>query len=363
MSIEKLLAYGVTPKLSYTFAKALDDVKKQSSREPIRLGSNENPFGPSPKAAEAICRASAEANRYPDPAGIKLRKRLGEIFDLDMKNVSLTNGSTYLIDILSRVFINPGDEIIVEEPAYGLYKVKALFNQGVVVPVYLPETDYKLDLDEMYSKITDRTKLIWICTPNNPTSTAVKGAELEAFIKKVPANVIILVDEAYIEFADDPEVWSMVPLIKEHDNLIVLRTFSKMYGLGGLRIGYALASEEITNCINSTASVFSVSNVAQAAALAALDDSEFFEKVYENNIEQKKYLRSEFEKLGWKMYESQSNFVMVDPGIPAQEFGDRLAAEGIIVRPNFRFPRITVGTPEENQALIEACRKMAAGQL
>ena len=356
-SVEHLLAYGINTKPSYVFGRSIAEAKKEHGDELIRLGSNENPFGPSPKSIEAIIKAAPEANRYPDPVGFDVRTKLAEKFGLTLENFALANGSANIMYLLSRIFVCPGDEVVVENPTFSEYKTQAVFHQGVPVVADIPEDTYELDLDAMYKAVTDKTKLVWICNPNNPTSVAVDGDQLEAFIKKLPDHVVTIIDEAYIEFVDDPKVRSMVHLIQNY-NVVILRTFSKIYGLGAMRLGYAIARKEIADCINAHVTSFAVSRPTLDAACAALDDQEYFKKVYEGICTGRKYLTEEFQRLGWRVYRSQTNFLYVDAGIPPMELTEKLEEKGIIIRGNFKYPRISVGTMEENQKLVEACKEV-----
>ena len=360
MEIQDLIGYGISTKPTYIFGRSIEQAKKESGTgEVIRLGSNENAYGASPKAIQAAMDALAETHRYPDPINMKLKTKIAEKYGFKMENVAIANGSADIMGVISRIFVCPGDEVVVANPTFSEYKDKARFNQGIPVVVELPEDTYELDLDEMYNAITEKTKLVWVCNPNNPTAVPVDGDKLEAFIRKLPDHVICIVDEAYIEFVDDPSVRTMLPLVNDH-NLIILRTFSKMYGLGAMRVGYSIARKEISDCINSTITSFAVATPAIEAACAALDDEDHFKKVYEGIAEGRRYVKRELEALGWKVYPSQTNFVFVDAHMPSQELADKLVAYGVIIRGNFRYPRITVGTMEENKKLIEACRAIVA---
>ncbi|MCJ7837511.1 histidinol-phosphate transaminase [Cuneatibacter sp. NSJ-177] len=359
MSVESLIGYGIHTKPTYIFGRSIEQTQKESGTGDIlALGSNENAYGPSPKAVEAIVEAAVQAHRYPDPVNLKLKQKLADRYGFTIEEVAIANGSADIMGVISRIFVCPGDEVVVANPTFSEYRDKAVFNQGTPVVVDLPEDTYELDLDRMYEAVTDRTKLVWVCNPNNPTGVPVNGDELEAFIRRLPEHVVAIVDEAYIEFADDPSVRTMLPLVRDH-NLIILRTFSKIYGLGAMRVGYSIARREISDCINSTVTSFAVATPAVEAACAAFDDQEYLQMVRDGISEGRRYLRREFEALGWKVYPSQTNFLFVDAHMPSAELADRLAAQGIVIRGNFRYPRITVGTKEDNRRLAEACRKIA----
>lgn len=359
--VEHLIGYGVNTKPTYVFGKSIEEAQEEwGGTDLLRMGSNENAYGTSPKALDAIREAMAETNRYPDPAALHLKRALAAKNNTAITNIAVANGSSNLMGVISRVFVCEGDEVIVQKPTFSEYADQARFNKGIVVTIESSEDTFEYDLDKAFEAVNDKTKLIWICNPNNPTGVAIPGAKLEAFIKKLPEDVITIIDEAYIEFADDPEVYSMVGLINDY-NVIVMRTFAKMYGLGAMRIGYTISRKEIADCINAHITSFPVTALGLAAAEAALADTEFVNMVHDGISEGRKYLKEEFEALGWKVYPSQSNFMFVNANdMPSQELADRLVDKGIIIRGNFRFPRFTVGTMEENRRLAEACREINA---
>lgn len=358
--IKNLLGYGINTKPTYVFGKSIGEAQEEwGGTDLARLGSNENAYGPSPKSVEAICQEALEANRYPDPTGLKLKTLLANKHGLTIENFALSNGSADLMAVISRVFVCPGDEVVMAAPTFSEYKTQAVFNQGTAVVINIDEETYELDLDAMFAAVNEKTKMVWICNPNNPTGVAVNGDKLEAFIKKLPEEVVVVLDEAYIEFVDDPSYRSMIHLIQDY-NVIILRTFSKFYGLGAMRLGYCVARTEITDCINAHITSFPVSSLSLAAACAAYTDEEYQKKVYEGITRDRKFCREELEKLGWKVYPSQTNFYFVDPhNMTSVELTDKLLTKGIIIRGNFRFPRITVGTREENERLVQACREIA----
>lgn len=356
--IDDLLAYGINKKPSYVFGKSIADATEEwGGSTLLRMGSNENAFGTSPKALEAMKGCFDEICRYPDPVGLDLKTLIAKKHDLSIENIALANGSANLMAVIARTFVTEGDEVISEKPTFSEYKTQTLFNHGVPVIIELSEEDYQLDLDAMYNAITDKTKMIWICNPNNPTGVTIDGDALEAFIRKVPENIVIVIDEAYIEFAEEP-YRSMVGLIEDH-NLIILRTFSKIYGLGAMRLGYSIARKEISDCINAHVTSFPVSTLALKAAEAAYQDEEFVKMCHDGIKEGREYVTAELRALGWKVYDSQTNFIFVDPHtMNSVELTDALYNKGIIIRGNFRFPRITIGTMEENRKLIAAIKEI-----
>lgn len=361
-SVKHLFGHGIPDKPTYIFGKKVSEVLEEWGRgDVLRLGSNENSFGPSPKVIQAIIDCAKNAHRYPEPTAGEIRTLIANRYGLDIESVAVSNGSADIMRLISRIYVCPDDEVVVENLTFSEYKDKCLFNQGIPVVVDLDE-DYQLDLDKMYAAVTDKTKLVWICNPNNPTGIAIDGDKLEAFIKKLPKDVITIIDEAYIEYASDPGVRSMVGLVEEY-NVIVLRTFSKLYGLGGMRMGYAIGRPELTGPITAIVTTFAVSAPTLAAGVAAYKDVEYYEEVKRKTVEQRERLCEVFKEIGWKPYPSQSNFIFVDARMNPRELTEILEKQyGIIIRGNFPQARISVGTPEENDRLIAACREIASKQ-
>ena len=325
----------------------------------LKLASNENQLGSSPKAVEAMREAVKQANIYPDPFCMGLRRKLGKKFGFDGSgdNVVISAGASGILSLLGEVFICDGDEVIFCEPTFGAYAGAARRNNGI--PVALPLTpDKKYDLRAMYRAITDKTKMIFICNPNNPTGTAVDSEELREFIHKVPDHVIVVVDEAYIELSSNPQVKSMVSEIAEGVNLIVVRTFSKIYGLAGLRLGYSLMNKELHGILQKSTTVFVASREALAGAMAALDDEEFIQKTRSLMKEGREYLTKELTGLGWKVYPSEANFIYGDSGLNTALLAEELKKKGLIIRGNFEFSRITIGTMEQNRQVVRIIQEV-----
>lgn len=333
--------------------------EKYGLTEVLKLASNENQLGSSPKAIEAMIEAVKQANIYPDPFCMGLRKKIGKKFGFDDSgdNVIISSGASGILSLLGEVFICEGDEVIFCEPTFGAYAGATRRNNGV--PVVLPLTeDKKFDLEGMYRAITDKTKMIFICNPNNPTGTVVDSEELKAFIHKVPQHVIVVVDEAYIELSSNPEVKSMVSEIAEGVNLIVVRTFSKIYGLAGLRLGYSLMNKELHAILQKSTTVFVASREALAGAMAALDDEEFIRTTKAVMKEGREYLTRELTALGWYIYPSETNFIYGDSGLNTSLLAEELKKKGLIIRGNFEFSRITIGTMEQNRKVVEIIREV-----
>ncbi len=350
----------------YLPGKSADEAKRELGLSRVlKLASNENPLGPSPKAVEAISGKSISINMYPDATGYELKGKLAAKYGLKLGQIILGNGSDELLALLGQVFVNAGDEAIMGTPSFPTYSASALLMGGI--PVEVPVQDRgELDLLGMTKQITAKTKIIFVCNPNNPTGGMMKSSEVEEFMKHVPEDVIVVADQAYAEYVDDPEYGDFFPYLMEDRNVIVLHTFSKIYGLAGLRVGYGLGPERLLSLIERVKPVFNQNVFAQVAAIAALDDQEHVERSAHINRLGKSYLAGEFESLGFKVYPSWGNFLMADTGLDCGKVFQGLLAEGIIVRPATPWGlstsiRVTIGTPEENRQLVEALQKILPG--
>lgn len=362
--LEDLVTKGIKNIPPYIPGDTTESVTEKYGIKPedvLKLASNENQFGPSKKAIAAMEAEVAKVNVYPDPFCIGIRKKLGVQFGFDDSgdNAVIAVGASGILSLLGEIFIEEGDEVIVCEPTFGAYVGATRRNCGTVVSLPLTK-DLVFDLDGMYKAITDKTKMICVCNPNNPTGTVVDSEELKAFINKVPENIIIVVDEAYIELATDPAVESMIPLIKDKPNLVVARTFSKIYGLAGCRIGYAMCHKEMHAIMQKCTSVFIGSRVALAGAIASMDDKEYFEMVKEENAKGRAYLTEEFEKLGFTVYPSQTNFLYVDTHLDTAAFAEECKKYGLIIRGNFEFSRISIGRMDQNEKMVEIIKKVVS---
>ena len=313
----------------------------------LQLATNENPFGTSPKAAEAICQQAPLANRYPDVRAQDLRKKLAEKHGLSVDEVMVTEGATAGLGFIAEVFIQPGDEIILTPPTYPSYYNYVKRCRGKLVEVPLEEDTLTPDFNKVLAAITDKTKAIFLCNPNNPTATLIDAEELHAFQKKLPEHVLLVVDEAYIDFVEDPDYRTMVDAISDDANLIVVRTFSKLYGMAGARMGYLMSNNEIIEYLQRDSTGFCCSRMGLHAAEAALDDVEFQETTKKGNKEGREILVSCMKELGFRVWPSHTNFIYFDPGVDVKWFADRLLDYGIIIRGNFNANRISIGTPEE----------------
>jgi histidinol-phosphate aminotransferase len=342
----------------YVPGKPISEVKREYGLESIiKLASNENPLGPSPIAIEAAREAVVETHRYPDPGGYYLRDRISGDLNVEMGELVLGNGSVEIVEQITEAYLDPGDEAIVGNPAFFKYDIAIRIMGGKVVDV--PLKDWTHDLGAMAKAVTARTRLIFVPNPNNPTGTMVAASEVETFLDNLPKGVITVFDEAYYEYIEREDYPDVLPYIREGRDIIVLRTFSKIYGLAGLRIGYGIAKEELIHPLNVVRETFNTNAVAQAAALASLDDQEHVIRSRESNERGMKVLYEGLDGLAIRYVPSVANFVLVDFGFDVQEAFQELLKRGIIVRPMTPYglptmARVTVGKDNENERFLEA---------
>ena len=346
----------ITP---YQPGKPIGEVKRAYGLEKVfKLASNENPYGPSEKVMEAILAATREINRYPDGRCFYLRQSLSEKLSLAPEKIVFGNGSDELIVLALRAFVEPEDEVILSDPTFLVYKIASELAEAKVVTV--PTRDFKYDLDGMLSKITDKTKMIFIANPENPTGTYITDIEMERFIEKVPSQVIVFIDEAYYEYArggDYPETLGLTE--REDKNVIVSRTFSKAYGLAGLRLGYTVARKDLSLALNKVMEPFNVNSLAQAAAVAALGDGIGLARSLDLVSKEKIKICKALEQMDVEFVPSRTNFILIDTKRSSKTIFDFLLKVGVIVREMsswalFGFIRVSIGLPEENDAFIKA---------
>jgi histidinol-phosphate aminotransferase len=332
----------------------------------VKLASNENPFGPSPLALAAAREALEDLSRYPEGSGWLLAGRLAGLHGLDRDWVTLGNGSNDVLDIIARVFLTPAHEAVFSEYAFAVYPI-AVQAAGAKARIAQASDGsqgpaYGHDLDAMYALVGPDTRLVFIANPNNPTGTWLQSNALEAFISSLPAHVVVVVDEAYFEYVDKPYYPDASAWLQRFPNLIVTRTFSKAYGLAGLRVGYALSHPQVADLLNRVRHPFNVNMVAQAATLAALDDRKHLQHGVQRNHEGMEQLLAGFRGLGLPYIESAGNFVAVETGRGLQRY-EALLQRGIIVRPiaNYGMPdhlRVTVGRADQNARLLAALEQV-----
>jgi len=368
MEIEKLVRKEVLNFQPYIPGKPIEELKRELKikGEIIKLASNENPLGPSKEVIKAIKESARNVYIYPDGSSFNLRKIVAKKHELTQQEIIFGSGTDELIELIGKTFFNPEDEIIVSEHAFIRYKMAGELMGSKVISV--PMKNFKHDLSAMAKAITSKTKAIFVANPNNPTGTYNTKAEVEEFLKSVfssQSSALIVFDEAYYEYArverDYPET---INFYRKYKNIIILRTFSKIYGLAGLRVGYAIANPEIVSFIDRIRPPFNVNSIAQAVVEKALKDTKNLKESLKLVEEGKKYLYSELEKIGLKFVPSSANFILIDVS-PNKGFDifQSLLKLGIIVRAmdEYDFPnhiRVTIGKPEENKKFIDGLRKV-----
>jgi histidinol-phosphate aminotransferase len=326
----------------------------------IKLASNENPLGPSPRALQAIESAVGRLHRYPDGSGYYLRKRLSEKYALPFDGIVLGNGSNEIIELAIRTFLLPGDEVVMPAPSFLVYKLAVQTMGGKAV--HVPLKDFAIDLEQTSRAVTPRTRIIFVNNPNNPTGTIVSRAGFESFLDGIPRETIVVLDEAYIEFnrdADTPRGFDYID--RRGPYVVVLRTFSKAYGLAGLRIGYGAMNPAVADYLNRVRQPFNTGHLSQVAALAAVDDEDFLEQTRNAVWEGMRYLYREIEKLGLPCLPSQANFFLIELPVDAKRVFEAMLAQGVIIRPMnsygmSRHIRINAGLPEENERFVKALK-------
>ena len=328
----------------------------------IKMASNENPLGCSPKATEAVRRWAENMALYPDGSCNELNEVLSLKLGIKQEQLLFGAGSDQIVEMIAQAYINPGDESIMPFPSFPRYETVTRIMDGNPIEIKL-NSEYRLDLSAYTDSVTERTRVIWICNPNNPTGTIITSDEQRSFLEKVPSSILVVLDEAYYEYAKGEDYPESIKLLDEYPNIIILRTFSKAFGLAGLRVGYAISSPQIISSLNKVRAPFNVNTAAQVAALAAINDDEFLDLSVETNHLGKHYLYEAFDDLGLPYIPTHANFVMVNLNLNSQEIFDALLREGIIVRPGvpFMMPgwiRLTIGTPEENNSFIRALKKI-----
>lgn len=360
--IERLARKGILRITPYIAGKSIEEVEKElGAKKWIKLASNENLLGPSPKAVEAMSQELPTIYLYPDGPCPLLRQALAQKFSLSERMVVISNGADNLILMIANAFVNEGDEVVMADPTFPVYTNVTQIMGGKVIKVKLK--DYTHDLNGMLKKVNRKTKLVFVCNPNNPTGTTVSQESFNQFLYNLPAQVIVILDEAYGDFVEDAFYPNGLDYAKGKRQMIVLRTFSKVYGLAGLRIGYALGREDLVDCLYQVRDPFPVHRLAQVAAVAALNDREHALRSIQMVYEGKRYLYRELDKMGLPYVPSQANFVLIDFERDSNEIFQALLREGIIIRPGktWGYPtcaRVTIGRMEDNQRFIRALKKV-----
>jgi histidinol-phosphate aminotransferase len=341
----------------YSPGKPLDELERELGISgSIKLASNENPLGPSPKAMAAVKKALAGLHRYPDGSGYYLTQALAKKYGIDPTQLILGNGSNELIELAVRTFVQPGDEVISADPSFVVYTMITQAAGGVNVVV--PCKDNRHDLGAMADRVTEKTKIVFIANPNNPTGTMNSGVEMDRLMARVPDHVLVAVDEAYCEYVTRPDYPDSLNYLKAGKNVLALRTFSKIYGLAGLRIGYGITASGIAELMNKVRQPFNTNALAQVGALAALSDYKHVERSIALNNEGKKLLYQSFDRLGISYVPTETNFILFETEKDGRELYEKLLKTGVIIRPlGGRKLRVTIGLPEENQRFVGELEK------
>ncbi len=353
----------------YTPGKPIKQAEAESGVQCIKMASNENPFGPSPRALQAIRQAAAAVNFYPDNDATELRYRIAELHQLPPDHVLVTAGTTALLGIIARTLLAPGLDAITSERSFIVYPIATQAAGGRLIQVPMKKDTF--DLDGILAAIDANTRVIYVANPNNPTGTLVDAHAMDRFLDRVPEHVIVVLDEAYCDFAEPAararaiEYTHSVDYVRAGRRVVVLRTFSKAHGLAGLRIGYGLGPASLLNYFARMRTAFSISEVAQAAALAALEDKAHIAKTVENNSAGAKFLLEQISELGFGVLPTFANFLYIELGDDAVAAAKRFEAEGVIIRPLKVWGastaiRVTIGTPEQNRKFLAALKKVMA---
>lgn len=355
---------GVQALSPYQPGKPIDELKRELGlTDIIKLASNENPLGASPLAQAAVKAALAELAIYPDGNGFVLKAALQKHFGFAPERLTLGNGSNDILELVGRAFLREGDEAVYSQHAFAVYPlvVQAVGAKGIEVPA----RNWGHDLPAMAAAITPRTRVVFIANPNNPTGTWFEQAAFEAFMAQVPEQVLVVLDEAYVEYVTQPSALNGFDFLGRYPNLLVSRTFSKAYGLAALRVGYAVASEDITNILNRVRQPFNVNSLALVAAAAALDDTDFVARSRALNAEGMRQLEAGLMRMGLGVIPSRGNFLAFDLGRPGLPVFDALLRRGVIVRPitSYGMPthlRVTIGLPAENDRFLSTLQQVLA---
>ncbi len=357
MDLKKLVNKGIDGLSPYEPGKPIEDLERELGiKNAVKLASNENPVGPSPKIIDSIEKIVKETHRYPDGNATRLKEKISRKFNILENQVTVGNGSNDIIEFVARSFLGPNDSAVYSEHAFAVYPlvVRAVGAMGIEVPA----KNFSHDLEAMLDSIEENTKLIFIANPNNPTGSFIEQSELLNFLEKVPEEIIVLLDQAYFEYSSFETSDLEFDVLERFPNLVISRSFSKAYGLAGFRVGYSVSSIEIADYLNRVRQPFNANSLALYAAEIALDDDQFIKKCLELNFEQKQILFNGLQASGFECLPSRANFISFDCGEDSYDAFNKLLLEGVIVRslrvykmPNFL--RVSVGLPEENLTFLE----------
>ena len=348
----------------YKGGKTLAEIKS-ATQKVYKLSSNENPLGCSPKALEAIKKASADLHRYPDRTDARIQEALATFYkgQLDPDQFLVANSGSETIELIIRAFLGEGLECIISNPTFLVYQMFTKWQGSKVVDIRLNEPDYSLNIDGIMHAITDKTRLIFLTSPNNPTGTYIPKQDIDNLISLLPDHVILVLDEVYYNFAEAADYTTALPYVLAGKNVIGINSFSKTYGLAAMRVGYFYTTKKISNYIHQVCKPFILNKLSLEAGIAALQDTEFVDQTVALVKKERAYLQNEIEQLGLQYWKSQGNFVMIKPPMTPKEFESKMLEEGVMVRPveSFGAPgcvRITIGQREANEAAVKAMKKI-----
>ena len=349
----------------YVPGKPIEEVKREYGLTEIeKLASNENQLGPSPMAIEAIIRAAKDINQYPESTAVELKQELAAELGVTPDNLVIGNGGEELLSIIAQTFINEGDEVVVTSPSFGIYNTTTALLGAKIVSVPFVNNDY--DFPGFLAAVTDKTKLVYLCTPNNPTGNIVKKADLDELLNKMPEDVAVILDEAYYEFAVvNPDYPDSLSWLKKRPNTVILRTFSKVSGIAGLRVGYVITSEAIAAQMNKVKLTFNVNRLAQEAARAALMDKEHVKKTVELNYRSLSMMEAYFDEAGYPYIKSNANFIFADVRKHSAGVFEELLKKGVIIRPGHfwgwdNWIRVSTGTEAQTQRFLDCLKEVLA---
>lgn len=356
MNVCDLAVGGIAGLQPYVPGKPIEELQRQYGvKDVVKLASNESPIGPSQAAQAAIAKAIRDLTRYPDGNGFALKQALAEKYQVEAGQITLGNGSNDVLELIARCFVSPEDEVIFSQHAFAVYPLVA---QAIgATQVEVPATAFGHDLQAMQQAVTSKTKLIFIANPNNPTGTYLSGEQLYAFLQTIPDNVIVVLDEAYVEYGENE--FNSIDWLQDFPNLIICRTFSKAYGLAGLRVGFALSHTDIADLLNRLRQPFNVNHFAMSAAIAALGDEDYLQRARQVNAQGMQQFMDGFTDMGLNYIPSRANFICVDVATDAADVYENMLRQGVIVRPvaSYGLPnhlRISIGLQHENQRCLDA---------
>jgi histidinol-phosphate aminotransferase len=339
----------------YKPGKPLEEVERELGIKAVKMASNENPLGPSPRALDAMRRFIEHVELYPDDTGYYLRQKLAGRLNVSMDELILGSGSSDILAMAFNAMLTPDTEVLTSEGSFIVYYLLGQMKGCTMVRT--PMREYAFDLNAMAERLTANTRLVLIANPNNPTGTIVRRNELSTFLKKVPEHALVVLDEAYFEFVNDSEYPDSFEYMREGKNVLIIRTFSKAYGLAGLRIGYGIARPEIIDTLQKVRLAFNTGSLGQVAAVAALDDQEHVQRTVQSNRKELEFLYKELSTRGVKYVPTSANFVFMDLGMPSKDVDAAMLRQGVIIRPmaGWGFPtmiRVSVGTRTQNETFL-----------